>query len=76
MAHKDQSVCEQIAKIFGEQAISIMVDYKKDENNLSSYINSGKVFSKTLKEFINSMENLKFGELILNSIDQDGTAAG
>ena len=53
-----------------------MVDYKKDENNLSSYINSGKVFSKTLKEFINSMENLKFGELILNSIDQDGTAAG
>ena len=76
LAHKDQSVCEQIAKIFGKQAISIMVDYKKDENNLSSYINSGKVFSKTLKEFINSMENLKFGELILNSIDQDGTAAG
>jgi cyclase len=49
LAHKDKLVCEQIAKIFGEQAISIMVDYKKDEKILSSYINSGKVFSKTLK---------------------------
>ncbi len=76
LAHKNESVCEQIAKVFGEQAISIMVDYKNDNKILSSYINSGKVYSKTLKEFIDSMKNLKFGELILNSIDKDGTAAG
>jgi len=76
LAHKDHEVCEKISKIYGEQAISIMVDYKNDKREINTYINSGKVLSKNLKSFIDSISELKFGELILNSIDKDGTAAG
>ena len=52
---------------FGEQAISIMVDYKNDKNGIYTYINSGKEQSKNLESFINSVVKLNFGELILNS---------
>ena len=40
------------------------------------FINSGKILSNTLEKYINHINDLKFGELILNSIDKDGTAAG
>ena len=53
-----------------------MVDYKNDKNGIYTYINSGKEQSKNLESFINSVVKLNFGELILNSIDKDGTAAG
>ena len=76
LAHKDQKTCDKISKIYGEQAISIMVDYKSNKDGVSTYINSGKEKSKNLKSFIESVHKLNFGELILNSIDKDGTAAG
>ena len=76
LAHKDQKICTKISEIFGEQALSIMVDYKNDKNGIYTYINSGKEQSKNLESFINSVVKLNFGELILNSIDKDGTAAG
>ena len=53
-----------------------MVDYKNDKNGIYTYINSGKEQSINLESFINSVVKLNFGELILNSIDKDGTAAG
>ena len=54
-----------------------MVDYKKDHKNLDfTFIDSGKVKSKLLNKFLRSIKNLKFGELILNSISNDGTGSG
>ena len=76
LAHKDQKTCEKISEIYGEQAISIMVDYKNDKSGINTYINSGNEQSKNLESFIESISKLNFGELILNSIDKDGTAAG
>ncbi len=76
LAHKDMKICEKISDIYGEQALSIMVDYKREKENINTYIKNGKVYSKTLEEFINSVKKIKFGELILNSIDKDGTASG
>ena len=76
LAHKDVETCEKISSIYGEQALSIMVDYKREKKITNTYINNGKIFSKTLEDFVTSIEKVKFGELILNSIDKDGTAAG
>ena len=76
LAHKDIKTCEKISDIYGEQALSIMVDYRRENKNINTYIKNGKIYSKTLKEFTESVAKIKFGELILNSIDKDGTAAG
>ena len=76
LAHKDIKTCEKISDIYGEQALSIMVDYRRENKNINTYIKNGKIYSKTLKEFIESVAKIKFGELILNSIDKDGTASG
>lgn len=76
LAHKNLSIIEEISKIYGEQAISIMVDFKLEGQEFFTYINSGKIKSLSLSSFLKSLKNLKFGEIILNSIDRDGTAAG
>ena len=76
LAHKDLEICRLISKVYGEQAISLMADYKVVNKEIKVFINSGKIFSSTLEKYINQIKDLKFGELILNSIDNDGTAAG
>ena len=53
-----------------------MADYKVVNKEIKVFINSLKIFSSTLEKYINQIKDLKFGELILNSIDNDGTAAG
>tara|TARA_Y100000768_G_C23898549_1_gene643844 strand:+ start:74 stop:853 length:780 start_codon:yes stop_codon:yes gene_type:complete len=76
LAHKDLDTCKSISKIYGEQALSIMVDYKIINGKIKTFINSGKISSNDLDKYINHVKKIKFGELILNSIDKDGTAAG
>ena len=76
LAHQQSNICESISKVYGEQALSIMVDYKKVDGEFKTFTNNGLVLSNNLESFIESLKNLKFGELILNSIDNDGTASG
>ena len=68
---------EEISEIYGEQSISIMIDYLNDENKEEKImINCGTKFSMNLKNFFNNMYNIKFGEIIFNSIENDGTGNG
>ena len=68
---------EEISEIYGEQSISIMIDYLNDENKEEKImINCGTKFSMNLKNFFNNMNNIKFGEIIFNSIENDGTGNG
>lgn len=76
LAHVDKEICNSISNIFGNQALSVMVDYKIIENKVLTFINSGKTKSFFFDHYIDQLNNFKFGELILNSIDNDGTAAG
>lgn len=77
-ATKDIKFIENACKIFGSQAIVISVDYKTDKNNfISVWSNSGK--NKTNLSFINYLKDLEsagVGEIILTSIDRDGTMKG
>ena len=75
LAHKDLEICRLISKVYLEQAISLMADYKVVNKEIKVFINSGKIFSSTLEKYINQIKDLKFGELILNSIDNDGTTS-
>ncbi len=76
IVHKDLKSVEKISKHYGSQALSIMVDYKKLNNKYYTFINSGKTRSFELKEYLNKVKNLNFGEIIFNSIDNDGTGFG
>ena len=53
-----------------------MADYKIINGKIKTFINNGKMPSSDLDQYIKNIKKINFGELILNSIDKDGTAAG
>jgi len=76
LAHKDEETINKISEVYGEQAISLMVDYKSVDGINLSFVNSGQEKSKPLKDYLERIKSLNFGEIIVNSIEKDGTAAG
>mgnify|MGYP005640798853 CR=1 FL=1 len=76
LAHNNMETINKISDIYGEQAITLMVDYKKIGGNNYSFINSAEKKSISLKDYFNSLKNLKFGDLIINSIQKDGSGQG
>ena len=68
---------KNISKIYGAQSIVLMLDYKKDINaKYFSFFNCGKNKSLKLMDYLKLIKNLDFGELVLNSMDRDGTGFG
>lgn len=68
---------------YGAQAVSVGIDFKKiyvgnknKESYYFSYINNGKDKFMSLNEHIKFIKRFKFGELIMTSIDMDGTGFG
>ena len=76
LAHNNSEIINKISNVYGEQAISLMVDYKNIDGCNFSFINSAEKKSMTLKDYFTRIKNLKFGELIINSIQKDGSAQG
>jgi len=77
LAFKNQEVIEKIASFYGSQAICIMIDHKKTNNQVNLYSYCGtKLEEISLQEHLKSVNQLSCGEIILNSIDNDGNAAG
>ena len=73
----------ECAKKYGAQAVSIGIDFKNLESdeknkkkNYFSYINNGKDKFMSLNEHIKLVKKYKFGELVMTSIDKDGTGFG
>ena len=66
--------------MWGEQSITIMIDYQKDQNikkDLNVYIDCGSNKLMKLNEFKNKiLNNITCGEIILNCMDNDGNGAG
>jgi cyclase len=62
---------------FGAQCIVASVDVKKDENGeYRVFSHSGKEFHKPLTEWVKELEQLGAGEILLNSVDNDGKMEG
>jgi imidazole glycerol-phosphate synthase subunit HisF len=68
---------KEIVKKYGSQQIVLSVDFKKINNELYCFSNSGKKQTNIkLLDWIIEVQKLKVGEIILCSIDHDGTMKG
>ena len=70
----DPSLVDEISKTYGAQAIIGHIDFRKKENDYYVFTNNGaKEFSKIDTAFMEKILELNFGELLLHSMDKDGT---
>ncbi|RQW02428.1 imidazole glycerol phosphate synthase subunit HisF [candidate division KSB1 bacterium] len=76
-AIKNPSLISEGAEKFGSQCIVLSIDAKRDGDSWSAYINGGRVNSgiDALK-WTKQGEQMGAGEILLNSIDMDGTKQG
>ena len=71
------NLVNKISNIYGSQAITVMIDIKKEGNEFFCYKECGeKKQSKFDQKFVTFLKNLNCGEIIINSIDNDGNGAG
>lgn len=78
-ALEDPSILDKIGKAIGVQSVVVILDVKKRKlfGGYDIYFKNGKEKSKQeLKEFILKIEEIGIGELVINSIDNDGVMQG
>lgn len=73
----DEDLTKSISNVYGEQSISIMIDYLRTNNDSKKiYINCGTEYKMELSDFFKLRNRIFFGEIIFNSIEDDGTGNG
>lgn len=77
-AYENPSLIGEAAKLFGSQSIVVSIDYKKQflGNNKVFILNGKNKTEYTPEEYAKKMESEGAGEIILNSIDKDGSFSG
>ena len=74
----NENLIKKGAEIFGSQCMVVAVDVKKINNNKWEVFTHGgrKPTGKDVLSFVKKMESLGAGEILLTSIDRDGTKKG
>ena len=77
-SHLNENFIIESVKIAGSQSIVISIDYKKTIfGKYEVFINNGKINTKIpLIDFAKKVQDNGVGEIILNSIDREGTGVG
>ena len=76
-AVKNPSVVREGAKLFGSQCIVVAIDAKRKGESWEVYINGGRTpTGMDAVEWAKKVESLGAGEILLTSMDRDGTKAG
>jgi cyclase len=76
-AIKNPALISEGAEKFGSQCIVLSIDAKRSENSWTAYINGSRVDSGIdALQWATAGEKLGAGEILLNSIDMDGTRQG
>ena len=77
-AHQNPNLIGEIAKQFGSQSVVISIDLKKNIfGKYTMYTNCGKIKKQTDPvEWSKNVEKLGAGELLITSIDREGTWQG
>jgi cyclase len=76
-AIKNPELIKESAKKFGSQSIIAAIDVKKNHDIYEIYINGGRVATGIEAiSWIDKMVNLGAGEILLTSMDKDGTKLG
>lgn len=78
IAHTNGNVISEIAEVFGRQSVVVAVDVKKNLfGKWKVFVNSGTVnTNRDPLEYILAMETYGAGEIMLTSIDKEGTKNG
>ncbi|MDB4071848.1 HisA/HisF-related TIM barrel protein [Amylibacter sp.] len=66
----------QVVEIYGSQAVTVSLDVKLDNEEYAAYINYGQDRIGHINDMINVSVVAGVGEILITSIDQDGTGAG
>ena len=75
----DPSLCKEIGNAVGVQSVVVVLDVKKRKllGGYDIFTHNGKVKSKRkFKEFIIELNTIGIGEIVINSIDNDGKMTG
>ena len=76
-AIKDPNIIKEASEYFGNQCIVVAVDAKKHENDWFVYSHGGtKKTNLHVLSWIEKVQNLGAGEILLTSMDKDGTKSG
>lgn len=76
-AVKNPSLIKQLADEFGNQCIVVAIDAKHENNDWFVYLNGGRIATDiSAIEWIKQSINLGAGEILLTSINHDGTKQG
>ena len=78
-ALNDIELCQQIGDIIGNQSVVVVIDVKKKKlfGGYDIYTHNGTKKSKwNLFDFIAKLEEIGIGEIVINSIDNDGVMQG
>ena len=76
-AVKNPQLIKEIADRFGSQAVVVAVDTKFENNDWFVYVNGGKVATGiTTIDWVKQAEQLGAGEILLTSMNNDGTKQG
>jgi len=76
-AVRDPSLVSRLAESFGSQCIVAAVDVKRVEGRLTVMVNGGREATELeAVEWSRRLEALGAGEILLTSMDRDGTGAG
>lgn len=78
-AIENVELCQQIGNILGNQSVVVVIDVKKKKffNGYNIFTHNGTKKSKwNLNDFISKLEEIGIGEIVINSIDNDGVMEG
>ncbi|HEY8195568.1 MAG TPA: imidazole glycerol phosphate synthase cyclase subunit, partial [Gemmatimonadales bacterium] len=76
-AVRDPSLVSRLAESFGSQCVVAAVDVKRVEGRLTVVVNGGREATEVeAVEWSRRLEDLGAGEILLTSMDRDGTGAG
>ncbi len=76
-AIKDSNIIKEASEYFGNQCIVVAVDAKKHNNDWFVYSHGGTKKTDLLAlNWIQEVQNLGAGEILLTSMDRDGTKSG
>ncbi len=74
---KDNDLISKLSSEFGRQCIVGSLDIKKEKDGYHFYISNGKeCVKKSIDQIDNILKQCPLGEIILHSIDRDGTGQG
>ena len=76
-AYNNPDLLKKIADVYGSQVLTLSIDVKKELETYNVYINNGqKKIEMNLKDYVLKMQKMGIGEILINSIDRDGTLEG